>query len=77
VPRIGNPASEDAMSDDNPILIEYVGTYGGPASRDEVLRALKEAVALVEATARDAEITCAGLRIELLNAGTPRRDRRR
>ena len=46
------------------LLIDYQGTYGGPASRDEVLRVLREALALVEATPRDAVITCAGLRIE-------------
>jgi hypothetical protein len=65
------------MVEDSPILIEYVGTYGGPASRDEVLRALKEAVALVENTARDAELSCAGLRIEVVDPGTPRRRDRR
>jgi len=46
------------------LLIDYQGTYGGPASRDEVLRVLREALALVEATPRHAVITCAGLRIE-------------
>jgi hypothetical protein len=46
------------------LLIDYQGTYGGPSSRDEVLRVLREALALVEATPRAAAITCAGLRIE-------------
>lgn len=64
------------MADSSPILIEYVGTYGGPASRDEVLRALKEAVALVENTPRDAGLACAGLRIEVVQPGTPRRRNR-
>ena len=30
------------------LLFEFRGTYGGPGSRDEILRALKEALALVE-----------------------------
>lgn len=55
------------------ILIDYAGAYGGPSSRDEILRALKEALALVEATPRDAELACAGLRVEIVDAGTPRR----
>jgi len=52
------------------ILMDYTGTYGGPASRAEVLRALKEALALVEYTAADAELTCNGIRIEVLDPGT-------
>ncbi|MFN2115385.1 MAG: hypothetical protein ACK2T6_06695 [Anaerolineae bacterium] len=63
------------MNDSRPVLIDYVGTYGGTASRDEVLRALKEAIALVESTARDAELSCAGLRIEVVHPGTPRKRR--
>jgi hypothetical protein len=51
------------------LLLEFQGTYGGPASRDEIMRTLKEALALVEHTASDAELTCAGLRIEVLNPG--------
>jgi hypothetical protein len=57
------------MHDEN-VLIDYPGTYGGRASRDEVLRALKEALALVENSAADAELVCAGLRIEVLALGT-------
>jgi len=53
-----------------PVLVDYPGTYGGPASRDEILRVLKEALALVGYTARDAQLTCAGLRIEVINPGT-------
>jgi len=49
------------------LLVDYHGTYGGPSSRDEVLRVLKEAIALVEATARTATIVCGGLRIECLD----------
>ena len=49
-------------------LIDYAGTYGGPASRDEILRALKEAQALVEETPRDADLACPGLRIDLVLA---------
>jgi hypothetical protein len=56
-------------------LIDYAGTYGGPSSREEVLRALKEALALVHDTANDAVLTCAGLRIEVLDPGTPREER--
>lgn len=51
-------------------LVDFPGTYGGPASRDEVLRALKEALALVENTNRDARLSCAGLRIEVTDPGT-------
>ena len=57
-------------------LLDYAGTYGGRASRDEILRALKEALALalVEHTAKDAELACAGLRIDLLVEGSARDD---
>jgi len=51
------------------ILIEHNGTYGGPASRAEILRMLKEALALVEQTAADADLACAGLRIVVLDPG--------
>jgi hypothetical protein len=51
-------------------LVDYPGTYGGPSSRAEILRALKEALALVQETARDASLSCAGLRIEVLEPGT-------
>ena len=47
-------------------LLDYQGTYGGPASRDEVVRALKEALALVEGTKKYAEIRCSGFRIDHL-----------
>lgn len=57
------------------LLFEFSGTYGGPGSRDELLRALKEALALVEYTPGDAELTCPTLRIEVLDPGTPRKDR--
>ena len=63
-------------SDDT--LIDFRGTYGGPTSRDEILRALKEALALVETTPRDAQLACPGLRVDVVFAGTPaRRDRAR
>jgi hypothetical protein len=62
-------------------LIDYRGTYGGGTSREEVIRALKEALALVENTPRDAELACAGLRVEVVRPGTvvegDRRSRRR
>ena len=47
-------------------LIDYAGTYGGPASRDEIIRALKEALALIEETPRDADLACPGLRVDLM-----------
>lgn len=46
------------------LLIDFPGTYGGPASRDLLLRVLKEALALVEQAPMSAEFRCAGLRIE-------------
>ena len=52
-------------------LVDYPGTWGGPHSREEVLRALKEALALVQDTSRDATLVCAGLRIEVLDPGAP------
>jgi hypothetical protein len=58
--------------DDPRVLVEFQGTYGGPSSRDEILRTLKEALALIEHTASDAELTCAGLRIEVMYAGASR-----
>jgi hypothetical protein len=56
------------------ILIDWPGTYGGPASRDEVLRAIKEALALVEYTPGDTELSCAGIRIEISRPGTSREE---
>jgi hypothetical protein len=52
-------------------LLDFTGTYGGRSSRDQILRLLKEALALVEGTAPDAELACAGLRIDVLSPGTP------
>ena len=54
-------------------IIDYPGTYGGPASRLEVLRALKEALALVESTPPETSLACAGLRIEQLAPARPTR----
>lgn len=48
-------------------LHEFGGTYGGPSARDEILRALKEALALVEYTAAGADLACPGWRIEILS----------
>ncbi|MDQ4078800.1 MAG: hypothetical protein M3220_21480 [Chloroflexota bacterium] len=45
-------------------IIEFEGIYGGPQSREVVLRVLKEALALVENTEPYAEIICSGFRIE-------------
>ncbi len=47
------------------ILLDFAGTYGGAASRDELLRVLKEALALVENTPPGTELTCSGVRIEV------------
>lgn len=58
--------------DSNRNLLDVQGIYGGPTSRDQILRLLKEALALVDATPRDAELACAGLRIEVVRPGTPR-----
>lgn len=46
------------------LLIDFPGTYGGDASRDQLLRILKEALALVELAPSHAEFRCSGLRIE-------------
>jgi hypothetical protein len=51
-------------------LVDFHGTYGGRSSRDEILRILKEALALVENTASDAELSCAGVRIEVIDPGS-------
>lgn len=58
----------------NSTLIDHPGTYGGPRSRDEIIRLLKEALALVEYTASDARLECSGLRISVAHAGTPPRE---
>ena len=59
------------MAQAEQVLMDFHGTWGGPNSRDDVLRILKEALALVEYTAQDAQLTCAGLRIEVINEGAP------
>lgn len=46
------------------IIIEFEGIYGGPQSREVVLRVLKETLALIENTEPYAEIICSGFRIE-------------
>ncbi|MEO8082434.1 MAG: hypothetical protein ABI780_01290 [Ardenticatenales bacterium] len=56
------------------VLVDHPGTYGGPRSRDEIIRLLKDALALVEYTASDARLECAGLHIEETDPGTPPRD---
>ena len=55
-------------------LFDYTGVYGGPASRDELIRALKEALAILENTVRDAQVTCSPMRIELTHPGTRREE---
>ncbi len=54
--------------DSSRTLVDYRGTYGDRSSREEILRALKEALALVEQTSREARLSCAGLRIEVIEA---------
>lgn len=49
------------------VIIEFEGIYGGPQSRDVVLRVLKEALALVENIETTAEITCSAFRIERID----------
>lgn len=61
-----------ATIEDGRLLIDFHGTWGGPSSRDDILRVLKESIALVEYTAADAQLTCAGLRIEILDPGRGR-----
>ena len=56
------------------VLVDHPGTYGGPRSRDEIIRLLKDALALVEYTAGDARLECAGLHIEVTDPGTPARE---
>jgi hypothetical protein len=56
----------NAMAQDNPkVLIEFAGVYGGRRSREEVLRVLKEALALVENVEAPNELICSGFRIEV------------
>jgi hypothetical protein len=51
------------------VLIELPGVYGGRASRDQIVRGLKEALALVESTL-DAELAWSGLRIDVTRPAT-------
>ena len=46
-------------------LIEFEGVYGGPQSREIVLRLLKEALALVENTEPTAALLCSSFHIEV------------
>lgn len=46
-------------------LIEFNGVYGGPHSREIVLRMLKEALALVENSEPSATLLCSGFHIEI------------
>ncbi len=50
-------------------IIEFEGVYGGPQSREVVLRTLKEALALIENTEPSAELICSGFRIEEVDTG--------
>lgn len=44
-------------------IFHYEGTYGGRSSRDEIIRALKEALAIIEDAPHE-EFVCTGFRIE-------------
>ena len=44
-------------------IFSYEGTYGGRNSRDEIVRALKEALAIIEDAPHE-EFVCTGFRIE-------------
>jgi hypothetical protein len=44
-------------------LFSYEGTYGGRGSRDEIIRALKEALVIIEDAPQD-EFVCTAFRIE-------------
>ena len=44
-------------------IFSYEGTYGGRNSRDEIIRALKEALAIIE-DAPQQEFVCTAFRIE-------------
>lgn len=44
-------------------IFNYEGIYGGKNSRDEIIRALKEALALIEDAPQE-EFMCTGFRIE-------------
>lgn len=46
-------------------LIDFEGVYGGPQSREIVLRMLKEALALVENTEPGAALICSSFHIEV------------
>jgi hypothetical protein len=55
-----------ASTDDAPqsdVVYQYEGIYGGRNSRDEIIRALKEALALIE-DAPYTEFVCTSFRIE-------------
>jgi hypothetical protein len=54
------------------VLIELPGVYGGRTSRDEIIRGLKEALALVENAGADAELASSGMRIDVLRRGVER-----
>lgn len=53
--------NEDATELDE--IFNYEGAYGGRSSRDEIIRALKEALAIIEDAPHD-EFVCTGFRIE-------------
>lgn len=52
------------MAGQNMVLIDFQGVYGGRRSREELLRVVKEAMALVENVAPERQILCSGFRVE-------------
>ena len=53
--------NQDATEQDE--LFSYEGVYGGRSSRDEIIRALKEALAIIEDAPHN-EFVCTGFRVE-------------
>ncbi|MFN8471237.1 MAG: hypothetical protein U0822_03380 [Anaerolineae bacterium] len=47
------------------LILEFDGVYGGPQSRDRVIRTLRDAIALLENT-QTQDIFCTPFRIEAL-----------
>jgi hypothetical protein len=48
------------------LLFEFAGSYGGYRSHSELVRALREALALIECQPPDAQLLCPPFRIEKL-----------
>jgi predicted RNase H-like HicB family nuclease len=57
------------------VLVDFEGAYGSRSSRDDVLRMLKEALALVENTPQSTPVMCSALRIEAVVEDGPSSDK--